>query len=436
MPQYLSRDPNAGLQRPQKQYLSTDPNAGRMSADAPQPAQDASWLDTAVDALPTVGGAVGSLVGGGKWNPLGMTGAALGGAAGAGFQTLARRGGEIPGAVADIARNLVEQPSATIRGGVRGLAGGAANAVAAGATQAALEGVGRGIVAPIAKAGYRVGMRPVKALRDKYGRKALIDEGFEQGILPTAGGAAKAKKAMQASRLTQRGMAESYDVGGGEALSVPAAAGRGVRPLLQKIEQQEAATGTAGGSERVMTQMRRLFKRHAGPIKAADMMDLKQAADEIADPAYLAAAKLGGAPILPTSRASIAKGLSKGYREMLNEVVGPAFAKQGLKTKTRYGVARMAHEASERPEALANYFALGSGAVGYGGSGGDVGEGIKTMLATRALMSPRVQAGASLALRPLALYGTRGADVLTGSNMEQLMRQALLARMGGSAPTR
>lgn len=374
------------------------------------------------DALPNVGGMVGSVVGG-------IPGAALGGAAGRGYGTLLQRGREIPGAVADVARNLIAQPRATVGGGLRGIAEGAGDALAAGAVQGGVEAVGRGIVRPVAKTIYGVALRPIKSLRDKYGLRTLIKEGFERGVLPTKGGAARATRAMQASRATQRGLAEAYDTAG-EALSVPAAAGRGVRPILQKIEQQELATGTTGGPKRVMAQMRRLFKRHPQPIPATEMLDLKHAADELADPAF-ALARRTGVSVPTGSRASVAKGLSKGYRELLNETVGPEFAKQGLTTKALYGVGRMADYAAERQEALANYFALISGGIGTAGSGGDIGAGIKSALISRALLSPRVQAGTALTMTPLALYGTRGADVLTGLNVEQMMREALKQRLTG-----
>ena len=157
------------------------------------------------------------------------------------------------------------------------------------------------------------------------------------------------------------------------------------------------------------------------------MMNAKHTADAIADPAYTAARK-GGPPVEPGSKAGIAKGWSKGYRETLNEGVGPEFAKQGQKTKALFGVSRMADYAAERPERIADLFSIAGGAAS---SGGDMGEGLKDALMYRALLSPRTQAGAALIARPAALYGTRALDAATGSNAEQMLREALLRRLSG-----
>lgn len=59
MPQYLSTDPNAGDTNEASQYLSTDPSAGDNEASEPK----RTWTDTAVDALPLIGGIAGGLAG-------------------------------------------------------------------------------------------------------------------------------------------------------------------------------------------------------------------------------------------------------------------------------------------------------------------------------------------------------------------------------------
>jgi hypothetical protein len=130
----------------------------------------------------------------------------------------------------------------------------------------------------------------------------------------------------------------------------------------------------------------------------------------------------------PTSKAGIAKGWSKGYRQTLNDAVGSDFAKQGLKTKTLYGVKRAASYAAERPEYASNIM---SGVAGAASSNGDVGTGLKNAVMYRTLLSPRVQAGAAFALPVAAQYAPRALDALTGSNLEQYMRQAILARLAG-----
>lgn len=118
--QYLSTDPNAGAPVRNSDYISTDPNAG-------QPLRVKSRAQQIVsEAAPTVGGMVGGMVGG-------IPGAAIGGAAGQGIGTLIEKGAEIPGALVDVARNLVNEPLATVKGFHEGIAqGGVDTAQAAG----------------------------------------------------------------------------------------------------------------------------------------------------------------------------------------------------------------------------------------------------------------------------------------------------------------
>lgn len=78
-----------------------DMDAGTRKGTAP-PAR--TWTDTAVDALPFAGGAVGSLAGAGPWNPLGMAGAAAGAAGGAFVKQIvnaARGSNDVPTSVSD-----------------------------------------------------------------------------------------------------------------------------------------------------------------------------------------------------------------------------------------------------------------------------------------------------------------------------------------------
>ena len=78
-----------------------------------------TWTDTAVDALPAAGGMVGSLIGGGKWNPLGATGAALGGGFGEASRQLINRvrGAEAPDTMGEAASDIAEQ--AAIQSGLQ-----------------------------------------------------------------------------------------------------------------------------------------------------------------------------------------------------------------------------------------------------------------------------------------------------------------------------
>lgn len=384
-----------------------------------------TWADTAVDALPTIGGIAGGLIGGAGGSVLGVGVGGVPGSVG---------GAALGGGFGESAKQLINRVRGAEAPSTAG--GAAANIGAAGAVQGAGELAGAGaakVVTPAAKGLYRLALRPIKAIGDKYGIGNLVESGFANRIMPTIGGAKKAEQLVGESKATQRGMAGAYDAAGGAPLSVTQAAKTGVGPLISQDAAAAAATGAPAQGKRLITRVRAVQKANPQGMTAARMMEAKHAADAIADPAYLKAAQPGGAPINPVSSPAIAKGWSKGYRETLNQAIGDDFAQQGRTTKTLYGLKRAAQYAAERPEMASNIM---SGVAGAASSQGDVGQGIKNAMITRALFSPRVQAGTALALPGVAHYAPRALDALTGSNLEQYLRQALLARMGaGGAAT-
>ena len=368
-------------------------------------------LDTVTDALPNVGGMVGSFVGQKK-------GGKIGSAVGSG----------VGGAVGDVARQGLN--AARGRGEPMTLSQRAASVGAAGATQAGVDATASAVVAPLAKGVYGLAMRPVKALRDKYGLKTLINEGFERGIMPTKGalGAEKAGRLVGESRAKQEGMAAAYDARPTLRLSTDDAADRGLGPLVTKGRAIESATGAPAGVKRIDLQRAAVEKNHPAGMSATEMMGAKRAADDVADPAYVAASKPGGKPIEPGSKAEIAKGWSKGYRETLNDAVGPEFAQQGRTTKDLYGVKRMADWAAERPEMASTIM---SGVAGAASGGGDPLETMRDAMIYRAILSPRLEAGAALAAVPAARYGTRALDAATGSNAATGLREMLMQLLAG-----
>jgi hypothetical protein len=113
---------------------------------APETAAPSSWADW----LPTAGGVIGGMVG--NVPGVRIATAGIGGAAGEGYRQLVQHAGEIPGAVVDVARNLVTEPTATLGGFVEGAKTGAKQAAIQGAIQAAGQGVGEGLVGVGAKA--------------------------------------------------------------------------------------------------------------------------------------------------------------------------------------------------------------------------------------------------------------------------------------------
>ena len=105
----------------------------QQSAAPNAPAADGA-MSKASDFLPTAGGIIGGIAGG-------IPGAALGGAAGQGYQSLVDNITEIPGALADIARNVVGgHAGATAKGFAEGSGLGAADAAMEGALSGATQG--------------------------------------------------------------------------------------------------------------------------------------------------------------------------------------------------------------------------------------------------------------------------------------------------------
>ena len=127
----------------QKYDASQTPSPASLPIKTSTPApSERSWgdtarsaKDTAAEFLPSAGATIGSIGG--------VPGRLLGYAGGQGYQELLQRGGELPGAIADIYRNLRDgDPNvrfATLKGAVQGAAQGTGNLIPGGrGTQAAV----------------------------------------------------------------------------------------------------------------------------------------------------------------------------------------------------------------------------------------------------------------------------------------------------------
>lgn len=174
--------------------------AAGLSQQASDGAPTGSMLGRVTRAIPAIGGLVGGLAGG-------IPGAALGGAAGEGYRQLVQHAGDLPGAVRDIARNVVSQPQATLRGFLEG----AGTGTVAATTQAGIQGgaqavgilAGKGMTAGAGrlmqsalKPGLKMLLRGIKAgdpIQPVV--KTLLDE----GINVSAGGVAKLNRLLSAT---------------------------------------------------------------------------------------------------------------------------------------------------------------------------------------------------------------------------------------------
>lgn len=169
--------------------------------------------DAFLSALPTAGGIIGGMVGG-------VPGAAAGGAAGEGYRQLASHLAEIPGAIKDVATNLIAHPVETVQGFDRGAIGGTGNAALEAGGQAVGQGIGEAaakfVGGPMAKwlmnrATSRVSaalMRDFPELSDTLIDNALTvskgGEGQARSLLHAAKGAAN--EALKGADASARGI--------------------------------------------------------------------------------------------------------------------------------------------------------------------------------------------------------------------------------------
>jgi hypothetical protein len=195
----------------ERQVLAKYPQYADLAEPEPAAAKpERSMSDRVADALPTVGGAIGGFVG--KVPGLRTLSAGIGGAAGQGYGSLVKHAGEIPGAVADVARNLVAEPRATLAGFGQGAREGANKAAGAGATQAAAQGLGEGVAGGLKLAGrgmYRAGALPLVQMFGKYGD--LVKKGVEAGVPVTKKGLEKAGRLKTGAQATKAAAVSAAD---------------------------------------------------------------------------------------------------------------------------------------------------------------------------------------------------------------------------------
>lgn len=149
-----------------------------------------TWGDTARDLLPAVGGTIGALAGG----PLG---AAMGGAAGSGYRALAEHAGELPSALADIARNWREAP-AMLKGAAQGAASGKLEAAKDAAIQgaatvvgnAAVQGAGH-LASGLMQSALKPGLKSTLAAVKRGAVPPVVQTLLKEGVNVTPGGIAK-----------------------------------------------------------------------------------------------------------------------------------------------------------------------------------------------------------------------------------------------------
>lgn len=391
-------------------------------AQSAQPAAEpeSSWTDTAIDALPTIGGTVGSFAGGGKWNPLGMAGAALGGTAG---EAIKQTANAVRGRMDLVPRSAGEQLKSMM---------------AAGAVQGGIEGVGRGVgkgLKALAPKLADVALSPIESVTRKYPnigqtyvQEAKLFPALRGGVGPVGQKASTdtARGLMKGSRASGDAMITTADAAG-----APAVSGRKVISELRPIYDEAtklARTGKADTRPAILARAKS-FTRQNRAIPNVDANDLRRSLDTAADKAFEAERKMGPpAGIEAQMDKALAGGLRTGVRANV-----PGSQAISQRTSELMGLTKALGKAQTRKSLLTRNMGIatgiGGGAAGALGSGGDpsatLASGAGTLGAAYLMTNPR-----NIGRMALASHGAgRVADVTP-----QMIRAAILAQLASSEP--
>jgi hypothetical protein len=133
----------------------------------------------------------------------GVPGAAAGGAAGEGFNQVVQHATEIPGAIADVARNVLNgEGAATLKGFAEGATHGVVNAGEEAAGQAVGQGVGNVLAAGAGKLAPWLMNRATTRVTERLMREFpnLSDTLIENALTVSKGGEAKALGMLKAAK--------------------------------------------------------------------------------------------------------------------------------------------------------------------------------------------------------------------------------------------
>lgn len=352
---------------------------------SPKKPEPRTWTDTAVDALPMVGGSVGGLLGMAGGPAGAAAGAALGGAGGEGWRRV------IQGARGK--RNLAQDSMTEAAGGVA-LEGG---------KQAAAEVVGGAIGKGLTKVAprlYRGLLKPSKAIEQGFGGDDVVKTLMDNGVTISEKGLEKVTGRMADSRGAAMRMVK--DAGPGSTFVSPAEVVREFRPVVETLKKR-AAIGQTDELAKVGERGRRLVRSLGRGVDAEGAQALKETAQDSASGAYRAmerggAKQLGAEDLLDEATA-------RGLRKAVESRV-PGVAAQNRTTQKLIGGSRALENALTRSR---NNLGIGGArdliAAGVGGSiggmaggpaGGALGAGAGIL--TRLLASPRAGSATAIGL--------------------------------------
>lgn len=362
--------------------------------EAPKPS---SLTDRAVDALPAAGGLAGGLIGGAGGTAFGVgfggipgavAGATLGGAAGeAAKQTINRlRGQEAPASATDAALGIGKEGA--IQGGLELAGAGAAKVLQP--VGEALMGYGLRVAPSLAERFPKVDMAAT-AVKERLpigGIAGMTTPGSKQALsaLKDSANAVKAKLAL-ADRM---GIKFDRDQTFGQAFN----------DLMSDIQKRQIGDA----QERQLNSLMAEFARRVpSDITPTAMKELKQTAQQIADPLYRTVAR--GEIIAPDAamNAQFHGAQATPAKKALETI--PGIAEGEARTQALIGTSKAIRRAELRHVGLLGEAAAGTSGLIAGMLGDnnrslpeDVKRGVITWLVTRGMMSPRVASRAALTL--------------------------------------
>lgn len=364
------------------------------------------WSETIASGLPSLGGLAGGLAGG-------IGGATVGGMAGQGYGELLKHAGEIPGAIADVARNVVTQPRATLQGFLTGAREGAERAGIKGVTEGGGQAIGGAVGKGVQQAGklvYKGGVALLpKLLKQEF--PDLAEAGFREGVALTAKGADKAGKlAMQSAQQTKDKLALMQRAGA---------------PPVQPHELIGGMTRTAGkvakqplradDLQTVADMRARVLAENPNPIPLTAANEMKQAAQRIATQGYKQMDRGAAINSVPLD---VNMDIAHALREAIETRV-PSVGPMNARTQDLIGLERAAEHSAGTGHILSR---LGGAGVlgGLGLSGGGLVPAVGAAMAGGAMTTPGGATSTGLLLKGAAPYAEQMSARLA----------ALLAQLG------
>lgn len=353
------------------------------------------WSDAIAGALPTLGGLAGGITGG-------IGGATVGGMAGQGYGELLKHAGEIPGALADVARNVVTQPRATLQGFLQGANEGAVNAGLKGASEGVGQAVGGAVGKGVAQTGklvYKGGVALLpKGIKQEF--PDLAEAGFREGVSLTNRGAAKAEKlvgqsAQQATdKLAIMERAGSSPVQPHELVS-------GMTRTAGKVSKQPLR---ADDLQTISDMRTRVLAENPNPIPLTQANEMKQAAQRVATQGYKQIDR--GAPINSVPL-DVNMDIAHALRQAIESRV-PSVGPINARTQDLIGLQRAAEHAGGTGHWLSRVG--GAGVLGgLGFTGGGFIPALGAAAAGGAMATPGGATTTGLMLKGAAPYAEHGS---------------------------